>query len=116
MKTLFEHIEHAKGKPHHVRERIAFGVASGVSGLIALVWLTGSLNSGKFALQDTSFADAVNEPSAVVVGQGNERNNSLAGAAAALPSAAKNVPAYIKIVDATASSSTRQTEQTTIPF
>ena len=27
MKNIFEHIEHAKRKPHHVRKQIAFGAA-----------------------------------------------------------------------------------------
>jgi len=112
MKSLSQHIEHVKGKPHHIRKRVAFGAAAVGAALIALVWLISSISINAFAVKGSSFADAT--------GQGDvERAESpasgLAGAAASLESA--RAPARIEIVDATSSARpTKQAEQTTIPF
>ena len=116
MKTIFEHIEYAKGKPHHVRKRIAFSVAAGVSGLIALVWLIGGLSSGAFAIQGSTFAESTERSSVTTAGSETDSTaGGIAGAAAALP--AKNAPARIEIIDsATSSSAKGAAEQTTIPF
>jgi len=115
MKTVFEHIEYVKGKPHHIRKRVAFATAGGASTLIAFVWLAGSLSTGAFAIKGSSFADRT-EQSSVVTAARAGGNASLAGAAAALPSAAASAPARIEIVNAATTSSKRQAEQTTIPF
>ena len=115
MKTVFEHIEHIKDKPHHIRKNIAFATAAGATALIAFVWLAASVSTGVFALKPTSFADIANQKEAVeVVGPGNGSEN-LAGAAAAL--GPKDTPPRIQIVD-TASSTRpgKKPEQTTIPF
>lgn len=115
MKTVFEHIEHIKGKPHHIRKRVAFGVATGVTALIALVWLVGSLSLGAFALQNNSFADAVKQGSIETVGGTNSPTSGVAGVAAALQSV--NGPARIEIVDTASSTKPApKAEQTTIPF
>lgn len=113
MKTVFEHIEYMKGKPHHIRKRIAFGAATGVTALIALVWLTGSLRSGAFAIAGSSFDERA---SATAAGS-TATNSGLAGAAAALPNVEENAPARIEIIDvASSTSGQKKTEQTTIPF
>ena len=115
MKTVFEHIEHIKGKPHHIRKNIAFATAMGGTALIAFVWLVGNVSAGTFALKPTSFADIVNQKGTVeIVGPENGPEN-LAGAAAALDS--KDTTPRIQIVD-TASSTrpVKKAEQTTIPF
>ena len=114
MKTIFEHIEYAKGKPHHIRKRIAFSLAAGGSAVVALVWFVGSLSLGSFAIQGNTFADSTGQQPVVTVPD-NETQNNLAGAAAALPSA--NAPARIEIIDAsTSKSAEHKAEQTTIPF
>jgi hypothetical protein len=114
MKTVFEHINHIKGKPHHVRKRIAFAAAAGGAGLIALVWLVGSFSLGSFAIKGSSFADSAGQSPAVTT-SGNNGNNNLAGAAAALGNAA--LPAHIEIVDTSSSTlSGKKAEQTTLPF
>lgn len=113
MKTVFEHIEYVKGKPHHVRKGIAFSAATGCTALVAFVWLAGSLWSGAFALKSSSFADSARQsPETVVYDSGK---SGLAGVAAALP-AAENAPAHIEIVDAASSTSEKKAEQTIIPF
>jgi len=114
MKTIFDHIENARSKPHHVRKRIAFGVSAGATALIALVWLIGSISTGAFAIKGSNFADSTGQSQIVTTSAGNTQNN-IAGAAAALPSA--NTPAHIEIIDSASSTSAKHAaEQTTIPF
>ena len=115
MKTVSEHIQHIKGKPHHVRKRVAFGAATGVTAFIALVWLVGNLSLGSFAIPQTSFADAVNQGGAqVVVAHTSDATSGVAGAAAAFDTSA---PAHIEIIDTASSTpAAKRVEQTTIPF
>ena len=118
MKTIREHIEYVKGQPHHVRRRIAFGIAGVGAGLIAFVWLSSSLYTGAFAVQGSSFADATGQSGIEATGGANNNggnSQNLAGAAAALP--AVNVPAHIEIIDAASSTkAAKKAEETTIPF
>lgn len=108
MKTVFEHIEHVKGKPHHIRKQVAFASAAVGAGAIALFWFIMSISLGSFAISGSSFADAsVTEEVTVVDASG------LAGAAAAVDA---NVPAYIQIVDTTPAAPAKKPEQTTLPF
>ena len=114
MKTIFDHIERVKGKPHHIRKQIAFGMAASITSLIALLWFVHAISSDRFALQNSSFADLLEEK-AVIVTDGQNSSQNVAGAAAAFQNA--SAPAHIEIVDT--ASSTRKakpSEQTTIPF
>ncbi len=114
MKNIFEHIEHAKSKPHHVRKQIAFGVATGITSCIALAWFVQGISSNAFAIQGSSFADSVGQGSVVVPGAENREDN-LAGVAAALRGTP--VPARIEIVDVASSTrNVKQAEQTILPF
>ncbi|HQT82556.1 MAG TPA: hypothetical protein PLW99_00145 [Candidatus Paceibacterota bacterium] len=115
MKTFFEHVEHIKGKPHHVRKRVAFAAATGVTAVIALVWLVGSVTSGMFAIQGSNFAESTGQqPVATTTEAGAGGTSGLAGAAAALPAA--SAPAHIEIVDATSSVPAKPVQQNVIPF
>ena len=117
MKTVLEHIEHARKKPHHIRKKIAFAVAGIATAFIALVWFIASFSLGAFAIQESSFADSTGRPSAEVVGSGASDNSSagIAGAAAAIQST--DVPAHIEIIDAVTSTSVKKApDETTIPF
>ncbi|MHB8709989.1 MAG: hypothetical protein ACYC6X_00315 [Minisyncoccota bacterium] len=116
MKTIFDHIEYVKGKPHHVRKQIAFTAAAMGAGLVGLVWLVGSVSLGAFAIQGTSFAESTGQAGVIATSGSDNGSSNLAGAAAALPTDA-NAPAHIEIID-TASSTAGQTkaEQTVIPF
>lgn len=121
MRTIFEHIEHVKGKPHHIRKRVAFGTAAVLTAVIALVWLAGSLATGAFALKPTSFAQSTGQESSTVTGSENGNQNIagvLAGqAAAALQNDSASVPAHIEIVDTTPSKAqAKKAEPTVIPF
>lgn len=118
MKTVFEHIEHVKGKPHHVRRRVAFAAAMSGAAIVALVWLVGSFSLGTFALQENSFADAVGQGSIKTTdgGKGSPSVTSgIAGVAAVFQTA--NTPASIEIIDTVSSTyQGKKAEQTTIPF
>lgn len=111
MKTLFEHIEHIKTKPHHVRKRFVFGLAGGISGLVGLIWLGTSLAMGSFAIQGSNFAESTG---AAAVEQVPNDASQLAGAAAA---GEMGGPARIQIVTvSTSSPAGAPTEETVIPF
>ncbi|MEK7554206.1 MAG: hypothetical protein AAB517_02450 [Patescibacteria group bacterium] len=115
MKTVSQHIEHIKSKPHHVRKRVAFGAAFAGTAFIALVWLVSSVGTGAFALKNTSFADSIGQGNSVVTEE-SSNTSAVAGASAGLETN-KDMPARIEIIDT--ASSTRQSkkaEQTTIPF
>lgn len=113
MKTVFEHIEHVKKQPHHVRQGVAFSAAALCTTLVALVWLTGSLWSGAFALKSSSFAESAGQSPTVATYDSGK--SSLAGAAAALQDA--SAPAHIEIVDvASSTSGQKKAEQTILPF
>lgn len=113
------HIEYVKGQPRHIREKVALAAAASCTALIALVWLAGSLSAGTFAIKSQPFSDG-SELVATPAGSGGERNNGLAGAAAALPGGeqeVKDTSAHIEIVDATPPAREEEkAEQTIIPF
>ena len=121
MKTLSEHVEHLRGKPHHVRKRIAFGFALAASGLLAAGWFAVNLSEGTFAIQGNNFATSMAAAQVGVAttsadGSAGPSGTGLAGAAAATQGGTAG-PASIEIVDTSASSSApSQPDQTTIPF
>ncbi|OGG48522.1 hypothetical protein A2678_03440 [Candidatus Kaiserbacteria bacterium RIFCSPHIGHO2_01_FULL_53_31] len=119
MKTLFDHLENIKGKPRHVRKRIAFGSAIGGTSLVALVWLVASLSAGAFAIQGSSFATSAGQGSLQVAGASNMNSGAdknLAGAAAALTNDS-SLPARIEIVNVASSSPVQgESERTILPF
>jgi len=110
MKTLTDHIEYVKGQPHHVRRSVAFGVSGVFTAFVGLVWISGSLVSGAFRIQGSSFADAHNAEVQVAA----PSNANLAGVAAAFSPAP---PPSIQIVDTSSTSvKTQALEPTIIPF
>ncbi len=114
MKNIFDHIEYIKGKPHHVRKQIAFGTATALSALIALVWFAGSIATGTFAIRDTSFA-ANTAQAGMVATTSVSGDQGLAGAASAVQDA--SAPAHIEIVDTSATAPAKaQPTPTILPF
>ncbi|MDE1944459.1 MAG: hypothetical protein KGH97_03145 [Patescibacteria group bacterium] len=116
MKTVFDHIDHIKGKPHHIRKKIALTTAATCAAGIGLVWLVGSLSLGAFAIQGSNFAESTGQGALVV---DNTNIPNLAGAAAALPPSEQSAsaPAHIEIIDAASSTPAKNTaDQTIIPF
>lgn len=113
MKNVFEHIEHVKEKPHHIRRRIAAVAATVGSALIAVVWLATSYMTGAFAIQGSSFAMSTAQEDTVATTSAAD-TQGLAGAAAAFGDT--RAPARIEIVDAAPSAAPKQAEQTIVPF
>lgn len=107
MQALFNHIAHIKTKPHHIRKQVAFTYALIGTGVITLVWLSGSLATGAFAIRNTD--ENVSPSVTTSAAQG------LAGAAAALQNNA-SAPAQIQIIDTTTTSSKKKADPTTLPF
>lgn len=115
MKTIAQHIAHARTKPHHVRRKIATVVAGSITALIALVWFTANIMTGSFALPDSSFA-ATTGGSAPIATTSVTGSQDLAGVGAAKILEDKNAPAHIEIVDTTPTAPTKQPAQTILPF
>jgi hypothetical protein len=112
MKSLFDHIEYVKGKPHHIRHRVALGVAGSVTALIALAWLVGNYTAGTFALQGSNFAMSTDHEATIATT--SEMGSQVAGAASALESARS--PIHIEVVDTKLVVPARQPEKTVLPF
>lgn len=116
MKNIIDHIEHIKAKPHHIRKRVAFGVAAGTSVLIGLIWLVGSFEMGAFAIQGSNFAMSTGQGD-VVATTSASGDQGLAGAAAAAALQDASAPAHIEIVDTSVQPAQKsQPEQTILPF
>lgn len=107
------HIEHIKGKPHHVRKQVAFTSAAGIALFIGVVWFAYSAQTGVFAIKGSSFADATKGTDSIYVNV-QEGSNGLAGAVAAVQEDSAGA-ARITVVDTTPPKPV-QMEQTTIPF
>ncbi|MDD3530998.1 MAG: hypothetical protein PHV99_00130 [Candidatus Pacebacteria bacterium] len=117
MKTIFEHIEHIKGKPHHIRKRVAYAAAACGASLIALIWLAGSISTNAFAISGNSFAESVEKGNTLTTGADTTATSQLAGAGAAAVLQDAETPAHIEIVNTTPEPSKgKQAEQTTLPF
>lgn len=116
MKTIFEHIEHVKGKPHHIRRKVAFGVATIGSAFVALIWLATNYATGAFAIQGSDFAMST-EQQTIVATTSESATQGLAGVGAASVLREASAPAHIEIVDTTVTAPVQKSsEQTTIPF
>ncbi len=115
MQFLFNAIERTKGKPHHVRHRVAVAISATCAGLVGMLWLGVSLSHNAFAIKGTTFAQSVGATeTAETVNE--TRSQNVAGAAAALDQKSEG-PARVQIVNIVATSSPTKTEdQTIIPF
>jgi hypothetical protein len=116
MKTIFEHIEHIKGKPHHIRKQVAFAAAIAGSSVVALVWFVDSIATGAFAIQGSNFAMSAEQAPAVATTSASG-DQGLAGVDAATVLQQQNAPAHIEIVDTTPPAPVKpQSDQTVLPF
>ncbi len=115
MKTIFEHIEYVKGKPHHIRKRIAFTIAVLGSTLVAFVWLVSSFANGSFVIKGSTFAMATEKGKAIAK-TSNSSNQGLAAVGATSALQNRNEPARIEIVDTTPNTRQKNSEKTILPF
>ncbi|HVM59187.1 MAG TPA: hypothetical protein VMT80_02575 [Candidatus Paceibacterota bacterium] len=112
--TLSDRINDIKGRPHHEKKRVVFGVATLCTAFVAVIWLGASLATNSFAV--TLPAPAASGVEAAPRGAAAAQ---YAGAAAALtPPSAHQQASGIEIIS-TATSSTLskgRSGQTIIPF
>lgn len=83
--SFAERLDAIRDKPHHVRQRVAFGLAGGVTAVIALVWLGASLATGAFAIKGSNFAELTGAQAATTTDASMGGPDAVAGAAAAAP-------------------------------
>lgn len=107
------HVEHIRTKPHHVRKQVALAAAASITGIVGLVWVTYSAQTGVFAIQGSSFADAVKDTHSAFPQEDQDVVSGLAGAGASLPS--NSDAPKLQVVDKTPPKPVKL-EQTTIPF
>lgn len=113
MKPISHHIERVKAQPHHVRRSIAFSIAAGVSGLIAVVWLAASLSLGSFAIDGTDFAALAEQGGGVITTSSD--TTGLAGAAEAVSSDDRS-SAHLEIVVDSEPEPASEPERTILTF
>ena len=119
MTSIHEAVTKVRQKPEHVRRRIALGISSGVTGLVAVIWAGTLVSSGAFALNTGTDVTPTQEAS--LSGTNVESNLSqLAGAISSVTGATTSDP-ELTIIDGETSSSFKKTETTNpsatvIPF
>ncbi len=82
---MFEYLEQLRLKPGHIRERIAFGVAAGTTGLVALGWIAVTATSNIFVLNPSPTVTQTNDGQDIgsVLARTKDGVTSLLGAAGA---------------------------------
>lgn len=90
---IIEHVNRLREKPHHVRHNIAMGVAFGITGLVALGWMTALATSGTLALESNSPEErAADAKLSETVAESTNSFSNLMGAAGAAFSMASSSP------------------------
>ena len=111
---MIEFIEQLRGKPAHVRHRIAIGTAAGVSGLIFVAWIAVIVASRPFS-PDQFYANAPGGSGAPAVAQDNKPSfSSLLGAVGA--SGGQNNTPGVTVITTQASTTVDQPQPTTLSF
>lgn len=95
-KRIHEVVHTLREKPVHVRENIAFGVAGGVTFIVAVLWFVANSASGTFSLKTPSIPDA--SAAGQAVAQGKDGFDQLLGAAGSALGASSS-PAQVEVVD-----------------
>lgn len=122
-----DHIENLRQKPEHVRHHIALATAFGVTGLVAVTWMTAMATSGTFALKPDPIAQGEGDQASGDVAKALDESTSafsnLMGAAGAAFGATSSEAALSIIESETRTSSTFDTKasdnastKTVIPF
>lgn len=126
--ALINQIEKLRAKPHHVRERIAFGTAAGVTGVVGLIWIVTLAATGTFSLAPSGGTLAGGNPSDAAsaqnsIAQTQNGFSQLVGSAGAAFGATSSAPALRIVDDGTKSSletkqanATNNSNATVIPF
>lgn len=106
--ALIHHIEKLRAKPHHVRERIAFGTAAGVTGVVSIIWVVTLAATGTFSLAPANGTlasnDAADAGAQQAIAQTQSGFSQLVGSAGAALGATTSAPALHIVDDGTKSS------------
>jgi hypothetical protein len=108
MARIIEHIDRLREKPEHVRHTIAFGVAIGISGLVAVGWMTALATSGTLALETDQ--PVIEDSATKALAESTYAFSNLMGAASAAFTAT-STEAALNIIE-TRTSSTLNTSAT----
>lgn len=95
---VHEVVRDLRAKPRHIRERMALGVAGGVTLVVALGWVAASAATGVFSLSPSTLANAPSTNVGEAVAQGKSNFSDLLGAAGAAFSGSSTT-AQIQVVD-----------------
>lgn len=120
--VYMEHfIKKLQAKPVHIRERIAFGTALGISGLLLIAWAVSSFTTGILGPKQSASAFFNESQKAAITTATNPKpkpQGFFSAAASALGGQKPQAPAHLEIVTigSTSTVPTTSTERTTIPF
>ncbi len=114
-------IQKLQAKPTHIRERIAFGIALGVSGLLLIVWAMFSLSTSILGPKQSASAYFKADQKATLTVSTNQKSKPqgfLSAAANVLTGQKPQVSAHLEIVTVGSTSTvpTKPVERTVIPF
>lgn len=110
---MIEFIEQLRGKPHHVRHRIAVGTATGVASVIALGWVAVIIASHPFS-GSQFYANAPGSATVAAVTQTKSGWQDLLGAVGAAGSAGSQPG--ITVVTTQSSTTVSTSTPTVLPF
>ncbi len=114
-------IKKLQTKPVHIRERIAFGTALGISGLLLIIWAVSSFTTGILGPKQSAAAFFNESQKAVITAVTNPKpkpEGFFDAAAAVFSGQKQQVPAHLEIVTVSSTSTVpdTSTKRTTIPF
>ncbi len=114
-------IQKIRSKPPHIRERIAYTTAAGISGLLAIVWIITSVPTSILGPKEspTAFFEASQHSAIAAVINPKPKSVGLLGeASAVITNRQLATPAYLKIITISHTSTVpaTTTQQTVIPF
>lgn len=124
--NLKGHIDRLREKPEHVRHQIAFGLAAGLTSLVAVGWGIALTTSGALAINSDVQPQAATGPGTESLSESlkepAENFSNLVGAAGAAFGATSS-EAALRVIDSRTSStlegraqSSNATDKTVIPF
>ncbi len=109
---MFTYLETLKVKPGHIRERIAFGTAAGVTAVVAVGWVAVVASSGTFALSPID--PAVQQEVGSAFADTRSNFDSLLGAVGAAQSGQDSASGIV--VETQSSTTADAAQPTVIPF
>lgn len=116
---LIEHLDRLREEPMAVRRRVAFLVAGGISGLVAIGWIAALLAGGSLALSTPAHAVATGSDVSKAFKETSSGFTELMGAASAAFGGASSPTLTTVDVETTSTLDTKienDTDKTIIPF